>query len=120
MIGYKSDHLRQEFHDVRLNPRLRVIVHALDSFLHWKHGVTLIIITSIYREGDPGVHGYWRGIDVRSRNWKPEVKKDVEEFLNNTFQYDPTRKDKPTCIIHDVGRGEHGHLQVTASRRSWR
>ena len=70
-------------------------------------------ITSGYREGDSGVHGTkpLRGIDIRSwgNRFTPlELVKDI----NEEFCYDYTRPNIVCAMHHNVGTGEHFHLQV--------
>lgn len=72
------------------------------------------LITDGYREGDKGVHGTSpvRGIDMRSRIYSREILNVVEKHINSKWQYDPKRPHKVCCMIHDVGKGVHIHLQV--------
>ena len=67
------------------------------------------IITSAYRPKDNGVHGYFRGLDVRCHDARHG--KMAEEYLNNKWTYDTLRMDKKVAIYHDVGQGLHLHLQ---------
>ena len=68
--------------------------------------------TSGYRKEDKGVHGTdpCRGIDIRSKDF--DDPKAVEEDINAHWTYDPERPEKGCALFHDVGRGEHIHLQV--------
>lgn len=71
-----------------------------------------VVFTSGYREGDKGVHGTLpcRGMDIRSRIYDDPEK--VVNDINTHFIYDPNRPDKRCAILHDMGKGEHIHLQV--------
>jgi len=76
------------------------------------HRISFIpVITSAYRENDSGVHGYYRGIDFRSRSMSQSSIFDICEKINNRYQYDPDRPEKECLIYHDTGRGPHLHLQ---------
>ena len=79
-------------------------------------GVTSVL-TSAYREGDTGVHGSCRGIDVRSYRLEWEQIEELLSVLNSKWVYDPTRPNKKVLIYHDVGRGPHLHLQVHPNTR---
>lgn len=112
--------------DDQLNPRLRIVVYALDTYMQQQWGLPSIIITSIYREDDDGVHHFWRGVDIRTKTWASlEMKKDAERFLNEHFQYDIHRNKISTALFHEVydeegnSRGEHLHLQSSAIRDAW-
>lgn len=70
----------------------------------------LEMITSAYRPGDPGVHGYFRGLDLRCR--ARERGKAIAAAINEEFIYDPDRPWMKVAIYHDVGKGVHLHLQV--------
>lgn len=71
-----------------------------------------IVVTSGHRKGDPGVHGAvpCRGMDIRSSVFQnPGV---VVASINSVWQYDPARPEMKCAIRHNVGRGDHIHLQV--------
>lgn len=69
-------------------------------------------ITCGHRPGDKGVHGTipCRGIDIRS--WVFAKPKKIVEHINMRWQYDPERPKMKCAILHDVGSGEHIHIQV--------
>ena len=57
------------------------------------------------------VHQFWRGVDLRNNDMKPGMADDLAEVLNK-IPYDESRPEKKSCIVHDVGRGDHIHIQV--------
>ena len=67
--------------------------------------------TSLYRIGDPGVHGQLpvRGIDIRMRN--KAVGEAVEKLINDNWSYDPRRWKLRCAILHGEGSNLHLHLQ---------
>ena len=70
------------------------------------------VFTSAYRKDDPGVHGQkpCRGLDVRSYTMdNPQA---VVDDINKYWIYDPKRPQFKCAILHDVGQGQHIHLQV--------
>ena len=69
------------------------------------------IVTSLYRMGDPGVHGQlplW-AIDLRMRDW--DIGREIETHVNFTWEYDPERQNMQCAVLHDAGFGLHLHLQ---------
>ncbi len=71
-----------------------------------------VTFTSMFRKGDPGVHGTTpcRAADIRSWIYKDPEK--IVKDINEHWIYDPGRPEKKCAILHDVGRGTHIHLQV--------
>jgi hypothetical protein len=57
------------------------------------------------------VHQFKRGIDFRCSDMTDEMKDFTKHFFAQTV-YDGTQPGKLTCLIHDVGAGNHIHLQV--------
>ena len=89
------------------DPTLIEIVSTVESYFP---GIT---ITEGYREG-AGVHSAdpCRGIDLRSRNYTTAQIQTMKDFINNAWIYDPERLEMECCIVHDVGRGMHFHIQA--------
>lgn len=119
-MEFKDDSVAVEWQSRRLNPRLIVIVLALAAYALERWHVT-ITITDIYRPktNDSGVHAVWRGVDVRTRDWTPEMSLDILRWLNESFCYDESRPEKMVAMIHDVGQGVHLHLQVSYRTGKW-
>lgn len=69
-----------------------------------------VTVTSAWREGDPGVHGCGRGIDIRSRCF--DDPQGIADQINVFWKYDPTRPETVCALFHDSGQGPHIHLQV--------
>ena len=69
------------------------------------------VITSLYRVGDPGVHGTLplRGLDERCRY--PPLGELIAGYLNERWIYDPERPQFLVCLCHDTGNGLHLHYQ---------
>lgn len=57
------------------------------------------------------VHQYGRGADIRTFDWKREWIDDIMSILNK-IPYDENRPHKQTAIYHDIGTGEHIHIQT--------
>lgn len=71
-----------------------------------------MVITEGWR-GGTGVHSTdpCRGLDLRSWIYTPIKLTEIETYVNTRWQYDPKRPKKKCLIIHNVGNGEHIHLQ---------
>lgn len=71
------------------------------------------VITEGWREGD-GVHSTdpCRGIDLRSWIYTTKKLQEIQYYINSRWTYDPKRPTMECCIVHDVGKGVHLHLQV--------
>lgn len=68
-------------------------------------------LTSSFREGDSGVHGFYRALDFRTWELSTNHIKSILEYVNSRYQYDPERPEKAVLVYHDSGRGPHLHLQ---------
>lgn len=94
---------------------------TLIELIEWYNDVfqETITVTSAYRPGDKGVHGTnpLRAIDIRGKGRKAKEK---VTFINKYWQYDSRRPEYNVAIIHNVGRGEHIHLQVHDSSNIYR
>ena len=74
-----------------------------------------LIITSLYRQGDHGVHGQkpCRGADIRS--WVFGYPDAIVSAINDFWDYGDEKHQ--VALLHDTGRGEHIHLQVRDETR---
>jgi hypothetical protein len=112
LIEFKEHPLNTEWMSPLLDSRLKFIIYALAGFV-WESFGKPITITSIYRAGDKGVHGYWRGIDIRSIYFTDDEIKEIKDFLNTNIVYGDNVHN--TCVYHDVGQGIHFHIQVSSN-----
>ena len=126
---FASDRVELEWHG-ELNVRLRTVLLYLDWFLKTQHHVDMVL-TGLLRTREeqlalyPGkvnpptsVHEVGRGADVRTRDWPVGLAKLVETHLNKVFRYSVNTHHE-TALWHDVGAGEHLHVQVSA-QPEWR
>lgn len=114
MLHYTVEKLEDEFRDTRLDPRLRAIALLAAAYSFFKFGEVLWL-TSVYRPGDAGVHGQWRGVDMdNDKGLTASQKQEVCDYINWLFTYDPGRLKFKVCVYHEVkGRGgDHLHLQI--------
>jgi hypothetical protein len=113
MVRFQKTELKEQFESGHLHPLVVFMVYAAAGYAQHLSGRALWV-TSVYREGDPGVHGVWRGTDADNDFMSKEHKEEIARFLNERFVYDPERPDMVVCLYHQVaGRGgDHLHIQV--------
>jgi hypothetical protein len=70
-----------------------------------------LVLTSSFREGDPGVHGSFRGLDFRTHELRSSEIENIVEKINSRYIYDPKRPEMKVLMYHDIGKGLHLHLQ---------
>jgi len=112
-MKFKTPLAYEQFHSDKLNDNLRKVVQWVD------HLCALMQVdcevTSVYREGDPGVHGFWRGVDLSVRSWPEGVAELFETLINMRWPYGFRSDGKPgvTALYHENrgAPGMHMHLQ---------
>lgn len=111
-MKFKESILQEQFW--QLNPKLRMILCNLD-FMCIKWFKKEIILTSLIRPKttDSGIHKAKRGADARTIGYfdRQEIET-IVEYINLQYPYDPKRPKMKSAIFHDVGLGEHIHIQV--------
>jgi len=118
MIRFKDDKIRQQWESSELHPLMIIVVLYTAALMAIKYNV-LAVITSIHRPGDKGVHGYWRGVDIRVHNLLAGEAKQLEAEINRHFQYDKARPEKKVAYLHGKGNNIHLHLQVYVGADRW-
>ena len=111
-MKFKREHMRNEFW--KLHVKLQYIVFDLALFVK-RNFAKEIVVTSVYRPYNGikySVHNSFRGVDIRSKNFTKEERDAILQYISGRYQYDPKRLYLQTIIFHDVGQGEHFHLQV--------
>jgi len=71
-----------------------------------------IIVTSAFREGDSGVHGCGRSMDIRA--WVFPFPKVIERMINQAWEYDPKRPEMNVAWYHGMEYdppAPHIHIQ---------
>lgn len=127
-LQYKSDRQQDEFN--RVDARLMVLVLSVVGYCIWRWGL-IPVITEVYRtqaEQDEiylasdraeeygkapwqSVHQYYRGVDLRVRDFTEEMILTLDSWIDEHFIYDKGRRE--SSLIHAVGSGgRHAHLQV--------
>lgn len=93
-----------------IHPKLRNILNWIEL-----RGIDSneLVITSLYRIGDRGVHGQLplRGCDLRSRD--ENIGRAIEAEINANWTYDPARLNLKCCVLHGEGYNRHIHIQVS-------
>jgi hypothetical protein len=135
-LGYKTDRQRFEMESGSINRKLVNIVYLGMEYLSIEYPEIdyTLIVTDLKRtteeqddiylnHKDPNVvkkykkkpwlsvHQFNRGLDLRTSDMPIKMVNKLMAFFN-LFTYDPKRPEKKTCIYHDVGTGEHLHLQA--------
>lgn len=89
-----------------IDHRLKLVVNDLIQM------VGAIVITSLYRPEDSGIHNSipLRALDARCRN--NVIGKALEDEINHKWIYDPQRPQFKVAIYHNKGKGYHLHIQV--------
>ena len=131
-IRFKSPRIEREWfagsdssdHSSKLHPALYNIILAA---AHWYYNRTgePAILTHIIRSraeqlkiypdkpDHRSVHEFGRGVDIRTTILQPVVAMEWVEWIDKAFEYQSSRLDLHTAIIHAVGDyGEHLHIQV--------
>lgn len=54
-------------------------------------------------------HQVYAALDLRSRTFTKEEREHITEYLNK--KYNPTNYFRFTAKVHDIGHGEHWHVQ---------
>ena len=113
MIRYVNEELDSMFNSPALHPQVQMLALLTSAYCMHHFGKN-VYVTSVFRGGDRGVHGAWRGCDTDNDKLTVEQKKEVAEYLNMLFIYDLSRPRFKVCVYHKVeGRGgDHWHLQV--------
>ena len=127
MIGFKnnSKRLEKEWQDLEhINPALYHIICFYNTFIYNIFEGKDTVITNIYRTKEEqekickkakvkfykSVHCLWRGVDLRINleEWQIKI---MELLINNKFPYDKTRPNIKTFVRHNIGVGDHIHIQ---------
>lgn len=91
---FKSKKIEGQFHD--LDARLRFVIFAYAAFM-WHYHRVETVVTCVWRKG--GVHGDYRGCDVRTKGIPSHKTDEGIEFVNDTIVYDPDRLKH--SVAHD-------------------
>ncbi len=127
-MKFKSDRIAAEWADPRLSPLLKQITMAAAgrALERWEWVFTLTCIYRTPEENDAlyqndgkhltGVHTLWRGLDIRTRDADPSAVLDISTFLNDWWDYDPSRDGMRVALLEGGGAGSsapHLHCQVS-------
>lgn len=122
-MKFDGDREEREFAD--LDPRAQAIALWLDHWLAAKGWpeltVTSVLRTpaeqvAIYGYARPSPHVDGRALDFRVRDYSPTQIQEIDRVVSEAFaQLAGGVMD--VCLVHDVGAGLHGHVQVSKPRR---
>ncbi len=120
-ILYKDKRDQHDFPN--LEPRLIEMALVVAAYLREVHGLPLVVTDGIRTKEDmrrlypnePGrqsPHMDGRAIDVRSRDLTDEQARQLESWVNETYQLRTGLSSYRFCYWHNSGFGKHFHLQV--------
>ena len=71
-----------------------------------------VVVTEGWREGG-GVHSTdpCRGLDIRSWIYSATKLREIQDYINSRWVYDPKGPTMECIILHNTGQGIHLHLQ---------
>jgi len=125
-ILFKTPRINQEYKDLyEKNRHLQDIILECQMYAYHKWGKN-ITVTMIYRtdaeqaeiyKDDPkykekpfkSPHQFWQAFDLRSSTFDTTQINELVNMLNTV--YNNTNGYKWTSVCHDVGKGEHLHVQ---------
>ena len=124
-ISFKSGNERAEFYDDRLNFHVYVMTIWLSKQIKEKYNKDIwIIVTEVFRTReeqrriygenteDVSPHEWWNAVDISVRNLI-HVGIDPDELVELVNKHWIYGHGKYKCAIrHDVGKGDHIHLQA--------
>lgn len=125
-IEFKTDRIKQEFEQLKTeNSKLRALLVHLNEVVNarFEKNLTLTHIfrtqeqqDSFYKDSEKykkrkfkSPHQFWHGADIRSRTFTSEEIAWIEDYLNG--KYNTKNYYKWTAKCHNVGLGDHFHLQ---------
>jgi hypothetical protein len=104
---------------LELNPKLVYQVLCFLDFMGSNGTITEIYRTvEMQRKYYPStpdklsVHQFWRGADLSVRDYDAVRVSNALDILNRRFPYDPKRPVLLSFLVHDVGLGNHLHIQT--------
>jgi hypothetical protein len=112
-IRFKTPALENQWRDESLPHPALVVAVNLAALIYYRMTGQSATITSLYRDNDPGVHGQkpCRGADLRTHGLMGDQKAQWTGAINTAIPYQSS-KPTQTAMVHDVGRGDHLHLQI--------
>lgn len=130
-LKFKSTRVRDEYAMLPAKnlPLFNVLIDLM-QFVAEKYGKELTL-THIFREQSEqdafyrtnerytvkpwkSPHQIWHGLDFRSRDFNRAEQDGIVEYLN--LKYNKGNHYARTALVHNVGHGDHGHVQYYAKR----
>jgi hypothetical protein len=116
-IRFKTEHQKAQFDLIGnkhgLNPHVRAIYLEANYFTVCQFNKS-IPITNVFEGNDKSPHPHGNAIDCRSFHLSIRERYILLEHINKHFPYRSWGKllGRKTMIWHDVGKGEHFHIQA--------
>lgn len=136
MLRFKTDKLKDEFNGrnnlegTAVDERVVFITLALAGYVDYYFN-KYVVVTDVLRTQQEqdllysnipehirpvSTHQFGRAIDVRITSFTNYELEEIKKYLNTHLVYSNTKFD--TCIVHNVGRGKHIHIQVDADNKT--
>ena len=112
IIRFKEPAMMSQFNEI--SPKLRAIICEIAWYSQYKFGKVLIITSLIRQDNKKSVHYYGRGGDLRVWHYTALQIQQIVNYVNRNYPYSRYRPWLKTCVYHDVGKGPHLHVQVSA------
>ena len=121
-MKFKTDRIREEWESGNINKTLVDKINIWLSWLKYRSPDYEPTITDIYRteqeykdiyndtDKKPGIHSYWRAVDIRTNDMPDKLAYDSAQFFNS-IPYDFKRPKMKTCIYGDDRHKDHLHIQ---------
>lgn len=107
-MRFKTELQKTQYYSGNLDSRVIIIAEWLDNYCINRFNLD-IMITSVWRDWGSGVHQDWRAVDVGNNAWNTKENESIRDAVNDKF---PRKGIYKTCVLHNVGLGNHFHLQV--------
>ena len=107
-MTFKTSKIERGF--AKLDYRVKVILMMLDAHRDYMGEPELCVTSTIRKDG---VHATGRAADVGVNGLVKLERVSEANWLNSRF---PRKGKYKTALLHDVGRGNHIHLQVAGAK----
>jgi hypothetical protein len=118
-ITFAGADTEDQFYGGKLWPLARQIVLDAAEYAFQRHG-WIFVVTSCIRSaeedaalGGSGLHVAGRAVDLSVRGVTKTALKDVNLYVNGTWEYDPSRPNLLVWFDKKHGTGPHVHVQVS-------
>lgn len=134
MISFKTPDLAEQIE--KCDPRISVILLSVALYLQKAKPPRTLMVTSVLRtaqeqeriyakatslgkqEPATSPHQFGRAVDISVLGWPADLIPAVVDHINTRFPYHGLARYR-SALAHDVGLGNHIHIQVAAPVLTW-